>query len=595
MGVNVDLSQAQGSTGNQSQLVLGEKEHFKSRRLVDVSAPIQVAEDGTVTGGDFPKFQPSVSAVDLQFLATLIESGVFTGSRARAAGYPGQLRGSGGFVAGSSPLVAPLLIRALMQDKNPSYHILGKTGKTFPSVVTVVDGQALAGKTSKTIADDLTGTTNVVQLKVTPKKGTESTVNVVDAQNLDTDTSVTIVNNLSEYGVPLALTVTPNSSADLDEATTPAEIIIKGLNANGNLQTLTLEFPDGSKTDAQSPTERFIEITDVRAIGWSAGTFSITVTLAADVTLGEGIEAGAIRIEGTGNNDEELGETLYYYPDDIDKEGNVTAKMTDNYYKEITDATPSGWAGGVFDITAQDKAVRIYIEAQDQEPAVFLHGEVSRGIIPAVIDDMLIRQLVMNLSPEEIVRFAIQTIYRLELEQQNLAGEKGESARKTDISALESPSEDFFIGFQGLLIIDGVKAPAKNVTLTVDQQWQHVGGLSGEQTDESLPIAVTRLVGLTGDFVYATQNNINSDFINNRKFKNLEVRLFNKLDGGFPAMIRVIMAKGQLNANPVPTYSSPEELTQPFEINILPTQVGASDDIRWILDVPEYHQGRIYN
>ena len=589
MGFESDIREAIGSTGNQTQILLGEKDRFKGRRLIDVSSPIVVADDGSVSGGDFPKFQPILSGVDLAFLSTLINSGVFTGSRARAASYPGQFRGSGGFVAGSSPLVTPFLVRALMQDKNPSYHILGGEGTTLPSRVTVVDGQGLAGKTAKTIADNLDETKNVVQLTVKPKTRTESTVNVVDSENLKTNGAIGIDDDLSGYDVPFALTVTPNNAADLTASTTPAEISIRGINTNGDMETLTLSFPDSAKTTAQTTTVKFTQIIEITTTGWSAGTFGITVTIAADVTLGDGVESGSIRIEGIGNNDEELGETLYYYAENL-----ASALTTDDYFKKVTSVTSSGFAGGAFDITARDKAVRVTIVAQDQEPAVYLQGELARGTTPAVIDDMLISQLILNLSPEEIVRYAIQTIYRLELDQQNLAGEKGGTVEKTDASALEFPSEDFFIGFQGVLIIDGVTVPAKTVTLTVNQQWQNVGGLSGEQTDEAQPIAITRLTSLTGDFLYSKTNNINRDYIRNKKFKNLELRLRNKLDGAFPAQIRVLMAKGELAANPVPTFSDPGEITQGFEINCLPTRIGASDDIKWIIDVPEYHRGRIY-
>ena len=589
MGWESDIREAIGSTGNQTQIVLGEKDRFKGRRLIDASTPIVVAADGSVSGGDFPKFQPILSGVDLAFLSTLIDSSVFTGSRARAASYPGQFRGQGGFVAGSSPLVTPFLVRALMQDKNPTYHILGGTDTTLPSVVTVVDAQVLVGSAPKTIADALTGTENVVQLTVTPKQGTESTVNVVNAQNLMTEQAIEIADDLSDYGVAFELTVTPSSSATLADTAVPAEISIRGLDTNGELKTIALSFPDASKTDAQTPTEKFTEIIEITATGWGTGTLTITVTFAADVTLADGVESGAIRIEGIGNNNEELGETVYYYPEDLE-----SPLTTDDYFKEVTSVTSSGFAGGAFDITAQDKAVRVTIVAQDQEPAVYLQGELTRGVTPAVIDDMLISQLILNLSPEEIVRYAIQTIYRLELDQQNLAGERGGTVEKTDASALEYPSEDFFVGFQGVLIIDGVTVPAKTVTLTVNQQWTHVGGLSGEQTDEAQPIAITRLTGLTGDFLYSKTNNINRDFIRNKKFKNLELRLRNKLDGAFPAQIRVLMAKGELAANPVPTYTDQGEITQGFEINCLPTRIGQSDDIKWIIDVPEYERGRVY-
>ena len=616
MGFESDITQAIGSTGNQTQIILGEKDKFKGRRLIDASKPIKVAAtySGTnndeldensvaVSGGDFPKYQPILSGVDLAFLSTLIDSGVFTGTRARAASYPGQFRGQGGFVAGSSPLVTPFLVRALMQDKNPRWHILGDaSSKTLPTAVTVVNNQTLVCKTAKTIAHNLQASgsevKNVVQLKVAPQKtGVASTVTLVNAQTLSGENPIAIANDLTDCeGRHFVLKVTPGDTPTLTETSTPATITIEGRDKDGQPETAELTFSDTAKAVAQTTTERFAEITKVTRTGWSAGTVTIVVEIAAaNLALIDGVELGSVRLEGTGNKDEEIAETLYWSAEDFDGDGNLGSLTTDGFFKKVTEVMPSGFAGGAVTITAEDKACRIYINTQDEEPAVYLHGEITRGDTPAVIDDMIISQLILNLSPEEIVRYAIQTIYRQELDQQNLAGEKGGTVKKTDASGLEYPSEDFFVGFQAVMIVDGVTVPAKTVTLTVNQQWQNVGGLSGEQTDEAQPIAITRLTGLTGDFLYSKTNNLNRDYISNKKFSNLELRLQNKLDCAFPAQIRVLMAKGELAANPVPTYSDTGEITQGFEINCLPTRVGAADDIRWIIDVPEYSPLRIYD
>ena len=627
MGFEADITQALGSTGNQTQIVLAEKAEFKDAHPTDIR-PIVISTAGDVdpASGDFPRFQPVLSGVDLAFLGTLIESGIFTGTRARAAAYPGQLRGQGGFVAGSSPLVAPLLIRNLMQDRDPSYNILGGTGVTIPNPVDVVDSQELAGQTvvaspagltgrelidTKTVADELDTTTNVVQLTITPEAASADVdITVVNDQALDVTVALTIADDLeidlgtagsTGYDVPLQLTVAPDAASTLSDTTEMAYVRIKGTDPDGNTQTVVLEFSDANKTDEQTTTEYFLKVTEVTAVddpdanplttNWASGSMvTITATIAADVTLGEGIEFASVRIEGPDNNDKEISETVYF-----DEDGKSTAQTTDQFFKEITKVTTSGWAGGAFDISAQDKAVRITIEAQDEEPVCYLFGELTRGLIPALLDDMLVSQLTIAVTPEELIRFAIQTIYREEIAQQNIGGDDDSDARKSDASSLEFPTEDFFVGFQAVLFIDGIQAPAKSVTLTVNQNWQNVGGLSGEQTDESQPIAITRETGLTGDFVYATQNNLNENFLSNRPFQNLEVRITNKFDGGFPAQIRILMAKGQLAANPIPTYADTGEITQAFEIRCLPSQIGESDDIKWVIDTPQYERLRDYS
>ena len=243
MAVEKDLSEITGGIGNTTQFLFKEQPAFKNYGGNKVT-PIVVASNGNVSGGDFPKFQGVPSGVDLALAGALIDPGVFTGTRTRADGYPGVLRGQGGVVLGGSPLLAPSIFRLLLQDKNPSYHILGGTGVTIPAEKTVVDGQALPGTKAKTVAENLDSTTNPVRLTVTPKTGSASTVDVVNAQDLGTDGSITVADDLSDYDVPFTLTATPTGTATLSDTAVDATITIEGVDAQGRSQTLTLTFPD---------------------------------------------------------------------------------------------------------------------------------------------------------------------------------------------------------------------------------------------------------------------------------------------------------------------------------------------------------------
>ena len=154
MSFGTDLSKITGGIGNTTQFIFKEQPAFKNYGGIKAT-PIIVASNGNTSGGDFPKFQGVPSAVDLALAGTLIDPGLFTGTRTRSKGYPGVLRGQGGVVLGGSPLIAPSIFRLLLQDKNPSYHILGGSGVTIPAEKTVVDAQALPGSTPKTVAEDL--------------------------------------------------------------------------------------------------------------------------------------------------------------------------------------------------------------------------------------------------------------------------------------------------------------------------------------------------------------------------------------------------------------------------------------------------------
>ena len=588
MGVERDLANITPNVGNTTQFVFKEQPGFGEYGGIDVS-PIVVASNGNTSGGDFPKFQGVPSAVDLALLGSLIDTGVFTGTRARAEGYPGILRGEGGVVIGGSPQLAYSILRMLLQDKNPSYHVLGGTGVTIPVEKTVVDAQALSGITAKTVAEDLATTKNPVRLTVTPKPGTAETVKVVDAEDLAGDGSKAVDNNLSDYDTPFTLQVAPSAAGALSVDATPATIVIQGTNTRGRIQTETLEFPDASKTTAQTTSKAFMQITDVSATGWSAGTVTISVRLVAAVTLGRDVEFSKVRIAGTDWAGRTIAETLTFT-----EENKSVAQTTKRYFQTVTGAISSGWAGGAMDIKGRDKAVRVTIKPQDEKIVCYWLGELTRGLIPEVIYNMLMRQLTIQISREEVMRYACVFNFTDSDHQTNLAGDTGAMARKSDASALEFPVDDFFIGYQAEVTIDGVRLAMREATAVINQQYTPSDVLSGEPTDESPPIGGTRLVTLAGNVRYATENDYNTSFRENVKFNNVQVRFFNKLKGGFPAQLRLRGGRGELSANPVATFSDGGEILQPIALNLLPTKIGALDDIIGMLDIPELSRGRIF-
>ena len=588
MSLGTDLDKITGGIGNTTQFIFKEQPGFKNYGGIKAT-PIIIASNGNASGGDFPKFQGVPSGVDLALAGALIDPGLFTGTRTRSEGYPGVLRGQGGVVLGGSPLIAPSIFRLLLQDKNPSYHILGGTGVTIPAEKTVVAAQALPGTTPKTVAEDLADTTNPVRLTVTLKDGTASTVDVVDAQDLSGDGSKTIASDLSDYDVPFTLTVTPNNSAALSDTAVDATLVIEGTDAQGRFQVDTLTFPNASKTDAQTTTKKFLEVTDVSATGWSAGAVTISASLVDAVTLGDDIEFARVRIKGTDHQGRAFAENFTFTDDN-----KATAQTSKRYFATVTEVTGSGWAGGAIDIKGRDKACRVTIKPQDEEIVIFWNGEINRGIIPETIDDMLMQQLTIQISREEVMRYACVFVFRDSAHQVNFAGDSGETARKTDASGLEFPVDDLFIGLQAELTIDGVRMAITEATLTINQQYAPSNVISGEPTDEAVPTGGTRLVGLTGNVRYATENDLNENFRENIKFNNVQIRFFNKLKGGFPAQLRLRGARGELNQNPVPSYTDGAAIFQPFELNLLPSRIGALDDIVAIVDVPEYQRGRIY-
>ena len=233
-------------------------------------------------------------------------------------------------------------------------------------------------------------------------------------------------------------------------------------------------------------------------------------------------------------------------------ENKSEAQTTTRHFAEVTKVTSSGWAGGAFDVKGRDKAARVTIKPQDEEIVCLWNGEITRGLIPEVMDDMLMTQLTIAISREEVMRYACVFTFRDSVHQMNFGGDTGESARRSDASGLEFPVDDLFIGYQAQVRVDGVRLAATETTLVITQQYTPSGVLSGEPTDEALPSGGTRQVTMTGNIRYATENDLNENFRENIKFNNIEIQFFNKLLGGFPSRLRLRGCEGRTQPEPGP-------------------------------------------
>lgn len=487
MAINASKADVTGSVGNASQVVIIEQPGFKQNNGSDLSSPIAVAANGSVTGGDAHKFQGAPSNIDIAMLGALIDAGIFTGSLGRSPGYPGRLSVQNGIVLGGSPMIAPLVFRGLLQDKNPDWNILGSTGTTIPDEVNVV-GDGTAGVAA----------------------------------------------------------------------------------TDGDLAATAAITPDDELASTTNPVR-------------------LTVTLGNTPALATGKEFGRVRIKGTDHAGAAIAETFFFTADNLSD-----AQTGDRYFETVTSAEPSDFSDGNFTVTAQDTAVQVTITSEEEKAFCYHKLEVSRGLIPEVIDDNVIEQLVLALSADDVLRFAITYLGRIGYHQQNLGGDTGASARKTDASMLEYPTEDYWIGWQAKIFVEGLELAMADATATFQKQWTQPGTL-GEQTEGAQPIASTFLGSITGNTIYATQNDFNENFVDNVPFSNIEIRLTNELKGGFKSQLRILGAKGQLNANPVPTIGDAGQILQSLEMNLLPSAVGLSDYIKIICDIPEYSPLRVFS
>ena len=157
-------------SGNVSQVIIAEQANYADEGQVDASTPRVVAANGALSGGDFYKFQPRINSADIAREGTTLESSFLDGSSAQSQDAPGPVDIANGLSIALSGNGTALPLRMLTQDKNPTWNIFGGTGQNIPAAVTVVANttRLTDGGTNPTVADNLSSTTNPVQLVYTP-------------------------------------------------------------------------------------------------------------------------------------------------------------------------------------------------------------------------------------------------------------------------------------------------------------------------------------------------------------------------------------------------------------------------------------------
>lgn len=240
-----NITPQQGST---SKALIAEQLNFADETQTDASSPIAVAANGAVSGGDFPNGQPRITNVTIRSAGTTLPQNAFDGSAAQSKDAAGPYNIEGGFDISFTGNRSALLLRMLTQTKNPIWNILGGSGQSLPATVNVVANTALL----KTVS-----------------------------------TNVTIADNLSSTTNPVQVTVTPSSTATISGA--KATVYVKGTDYNDKVVDQTLNFTPAAPTVARTTRRFYKTITQVASAGWdesSGKTFGVTARdTAAKVTF----------------------------------------------------------------------------------------------------------------------------------------------------------------------------------------------------------------------------------------------------------------------------------------------------------------------
>ena len=250
--------------------------------------------------------------------------------------------------------------------------IQGVLADPNPVSVAIPKKTLVAAKTNLSdivAADYFTNTTDVT-VKAIDGMPLRNSLTVVDDKNLSGGGNKAVANDLSTLPQELTLTVTPDGDAALTNTSTPGTIVITYTDADGESQTITLSFADGSKTVAQTVTfPECATITGIQSMGWTAGKFSITADVEDKyIALDMSDYSDELTLTVTPGNTPTLtntstpGTIVITYTDADGESQTITLSFADGSKAvaqmpklpvgaTISRVRSTGWSSGTFDIT----------------------------------------------------------------------------------------------------------------------------------------------------------------------------------------------------------------------------------------------------
>lgn len=335
------------------------------------------------------------------------------------------------------------------------------------------------------------------------------TVTAVDGQNLAGTGAKTVIETLGGYTTEETLTVTPDASAALTTSSVDGTINIAYRDANGDAQTITLTFSSSNVTTAQTTTlPAGATITGVTTTGFSAGTFDITASIAANIVRNPRADqpgklrfqfsaenaSGSIVISGKRKAGLKADSTLLQ--EETMQLSSTGADTTDvkssKHFYQLTDIKILDSSGdevlgtGTVEITSQPDGYETLFELGDDiiDP---LSVEAELAEIPWRYEAFRVRSAVMNFgNPNNI---SIDAIAKRVDEERTIEG--GDTPQYISTRAAYPTEFPFvtrriFPSWGGYLEVDGQVLLFSGVTLTFDNGLQFTEGLQGERFSDEV-------------------------------------------------------------------------------------------------------------
>lgn len=414
-------------------------------------------------------------------------------------------------------------------------------------------------------------------------------------------TAKSVTTGFSEVGLAKASVTLAGSSFATGKSAGSVEVV--GTDKDGNAQTATIAFSAATGTEKSS--ELFATITSITVTDITGGTVSLSVDneksddalasttkellsaqaytegtpIEINTQPGESLEparavvafktsvfvsgksVGSVKVVGTDMDDLEISDTIIF------STASSTGRSSE-YFKTISSIT-------VMDIESGTVALSVDNERKE---VVFTPGrsplfgtlELNRGAgAPVVFDRIIATGFVVAVSGNGAVQLTVNYAGRT-TKKKTLEGVPRDGAGLHGLPiAFKEVNDSVFLAYGTVVTFDGVVLPIRDMTLTIEQNYDVQGYLTGER-EYATPEQNERVSAvLSGTVKYAYDETYSDTFIQNRFVEDFSLKCLRAPSGKPKDEMEFRFGRGKLSADPDRVSVTQGVVEQSIEISLL--------------------------
>jgi len=231
------------------------------------------------------------------------------------------------------------------------------------------------------------------------------------------------------------------------------------------------------------------------------------------------------------------------------------------------------------------------------------------GITPRMFSGVIGNSFEVALGRDTALEWNVTCLGKRSWPSRNLRGEEWDSGsgtitnanrrgRKVPIdSSIGFADPNIFTGWQCELDIGGTRMALIDSTLSINQNLENSGVITGDRYEEAQPFRSTdREVMVDGTVVYAPENNLSQVYLDNATLEDVQLNLRNRPRGGFYWLTRFVFPTTQINTNPDPASPRDGRISQTFNLKCFTEGIGGGpEDYRIETYVPDYNAVRDFS